>query len=82
VNCAEGRLIKIRLKWLKKKKIWSEVLESKSLDEEIKEEISARKVDRGQLNKRKNPLVDDLENLVVRKERQASEALKMWVNLT
>jgi hypothetical protein len=52
------------------------------LNEEIEEDRSARKMDRGQLNKRKNPLVDALENLVGRKERQAGEALKMWVKLT
>jgi hypothetical protein len=33
------------------------------LDEEIEEDRSSRKVDRGQLKKRKNPLVDSLENL-------------------
>jgi hypothetical protein len=52
------------------------------LDEEIKEEISARKMDRGQLSKWKNPSVDSLENLMGRKERQAGKALKMWVKLT
>jgi hypothetical protein len=69
-------LTEIRSKWLKKKKIWSEVRERKSLDKEIEEDRSARKVDRGQLNKRKNPPVYALENLVGRKERQVGEALK------
>jgi hypothetical protein len=52
------------------------------LDEEIKDDRSARKMDHGQLSKWKNPLVDSLENLVGRKERQVGEALKMWVKLT
>jgi hypothetical protein len=82
VNCAEGRLTEIRSKWLKKQKRWSEVRERKSLDEEIEEDRSARKVDRGQLSKRKNPPIDALENLTGRKERQVGEALKMWVKLT
>jgi hypothetical protein len=49
----EGRLTEIRSKWLKKKKRWSEVRERKSLDEEIEEDRSTRKVDHGQLSKRK-----------------------------
>jgi hypothetical protein len=52
------------------------------LDEEIEEDRSTRKTDHGQLNKQKNPLVDALENLMGRKERQAGEALKTWVKLT
>jgi hypothetical protein len=46
------------------------------LDEEIEEDRSTRKTDRGQLSKRKNPPVDALEHLVGNKERQAGEALK------
>jgi hypothetical protein len=82
MNCAKGRLIEIRSKWLKKKKRWSEVRESKSLDEEIEEDKSTRKMDRGKLSKWKNTPVDALENLVGRKERQAGEALETWVKLT
>jgi hypothetical protein len=52
------------------------------LDEEVKDDRSTRKTDRGQLNKRRKPPVDTLENLAGRKERQAGEALKMWVKLT
>jgi hypothetical protein len=52
------------------------------LDEEIKDDKSARKKDRGQLKKWKNPPLDALEHRVRRKERQASEALKMRVKLT
>jgi hypothetical protein len=52
------------------------------LDEEIEEDRSTRKTDRGQLSKRKNPPVDALENLTGRKERQVGEALKTWVKLT
>ena len=72
----KGRLIEIRSKWLKKQKRWSEVRERKSLDEDIQEDRSTRKMDRGQLSKRKNPLVDSLEHLARKKERHAGEALK------
>jgi hypothetical protein len=75
-------LTEIRSKWLKKKKIWSKVQERRSLDEEIEEDRSTRKMDRGQLSKRKNPLVDDLEHLAGKKERQVGKALKTWVKLT
>jgi hypothetical protein len=58
----------------------------------IKEDRSARNMDRGQLNKqkkdhgqlskiKKSP-VDDLEHLMRKKERQAGEALKTQVKLT
>jgi hypothetical protein len=63
VNCVKGRLTETRLKWLKKQKRWSKVREIKSFDEDIKEDRSTRKADRGQLNKWKNPLVYALENL-------------------
>jgi hypothetical protein len=66
----------------KEKKRWSEVRERKSLDEEIEDDRSARKKDRGQLSKRKNPPLDALEHRARRKERQAGEALKTWVKLT
>jgi hypothetical protein len=52
------------------------------LDEEIRDDKSARKKDRGQISKRKNPPLDALEHHVRRKERQVGEALKMWVKLT
>jgi hypothetical protein len=39
------------------------------LDEEIEDDRSTRKMDRGQLNKQKNPLLDALEHHVRRKER-------------
>jgi hypothetical protein len=52
------------------------------LDEDIEDDRSRRKKDRGQLNKRKNPLLDALEHHARRKERQAGEALKTWVKLT
>jgi hypothetical protein len=61
-------------KWEKEKKRWSEVRKSKPLDEEIKDDISTRKKDRGQLIKQKNPPLDALEHRARRKERQASEA--------
>ena len=52
------------------------------MDEEIEEDRSARKVDCGQLGKRKKPSIYALENLAGRKERQVGEALTMWVKLT
>jgi hypothetical protein len=39
-------------------------------------------MDRGQLNKWKNPSLDALEHRAREKERQAGEALKMRVKLT
>jgi hypothetical protein len=47
------------------------------LDEDIKDDRSTRKKDRGQLNKRKNTPLYSLEHLARRKESQAGEALKM-----
>jgi hypothetical protein len=52
------------------------------LDKKIEDDRSARKMDHGQLNKRKKPLLDALEHRTRRKERQAGEALKTWVKLT
>jgi hypothetical protein len=52
------------------------------LDKKIKDDISSRKTNHGQVIKKKNPPVDTLENLAGRKERQGGEALKMWVKLT
>jgi hypothetical protein len=52
------------------------------LDEEIKDEISTRKIDHGQINKWKNPPLDALDHCARRKERLAGEALKTWVKLT
>jgi hypothetical protein len=39
-------------------------------------DISVRKMDRGKINKRKNPQLDALEHRERRKERQEGEALK------
>jgi hypothetical protein len=47
------------------------------LDKEIEDDRSTRMMDHGQLNKQKNPSLDALEHRERRKERQASEALKM-----
>jgi hypothetical protein len=38
------------------------------LDEKTEENRSTRKIDHGQLNKRKNPPIDDLEHLAGKKE--------------
>jgi hypothetical protein len=51
----EGTLTENGSKWSKKKKRRSEVRESESLNEKIKEDRSTKKMDRGQLNKWKNP---------------------------
>jgi hypothetical protein len=45
-------------KWPKKWKRRSEVRESESLNENINGDRSTKKMDHGQLNKRKNPLTD------------------------
>jgi hypothetical protein len=66
---------------IKETKIWRKFQERRLLDEDIKEDRSARMVDCGKLSKRKNPPVDSLENLAGRKERQVGEALKMRVKL-
>jgi hypothetical protein len=60
----------------------SKVKGSKTLDEDIEDDISVRKMDHGQLSKRKKPLLDSLDHRMRRKERQAGEALKTWVKLT
>jgi hypothetical protein len=52
------------------------------LNEKIEKDISTRNMDRGQLNKWKNPPTDALEHLTGKKERQVGEALKTWVKLT
>jgi len=73
-NCVEGTLTEIGSKWLKKQKRRSEARENKSLDEKIEENRLAKKIDRGQLSKRKNPPIDALEHLAGKMERQAGEA--------
>jgi hypothetical protein len=52
------------------------------LDEEIKDDRSERKKDHGQISKRKNPPLDDLEHHARRKEIQASKSLRMQAKLT
>jgi hypothetical protein len=58
------------------------VRKSKSLDEEIEDDRSTMKMDRGWLRKWKNPSLDALEHRDMDKERQAGEARKEWVKLT
>jgi hypothetical protein len=58
------------------------VQKSKSLDEEIEDDISTRKMDRGKLRKWKNPPLDALEHRTRSKERQAGEVRKKWIKLT
>ena len=52
------------------------------MNEKIEDDISARKIDHGQLNKQKKTSTSDLEHLVGKKERHAGEALKTQVKLT
>jgi hypothetical protein len=52
------------------------------LDEEIEDDKSSRKMDRGQLSNRKKAPLDALEHHVRKKERKAGKALKTWVKLT
>ena len=68
--------------WVEVSKRAEKMERSKPLDEEIEDDRSTRKKDRGQLSKRKNKPLDALEHCVRRKERQAGEALKMRVKLT
>jgi hypothetical protein len=58
MNCGEGTLTENGSKWSKKRKRRSEVRESELLNEKIKEDISTRKMDCGQLSKRKKPPAD------------------------
>jgi hypothetical protein len=52
------------------------------LDEKIKVDRSARKMDRGQLGRWIKPPLDALEHHTRRKERQVGEAWKKWIKLT
>jgi hypothetical protein len=52
------------------------------LEEKIKEDKAAKKMDHGQLKKRKKTPIGTLEHLVEKKEGQAGKALKMWVKWT
>ena len=52
------------------------------MDEKIRDDISERKNDRGQLSKERNPSLDALEHREMKKERHADEAWKKRVKLT
>jgi hypothetical protein len=52
------------------------------LNEKIEKDRSTRKMDHGQLSKRKKTSMVYLEHLMGKKERQVGEALKTWVKLT
>jgi hypothetical protein len=69
-------------KLAKEKKIWSELHKRKPLDDEIEDDKSTRKMDRGQLSKQRKKPLGALEHRARREERQAGEALKRWVKLT
>ena len=81
MNCVEDTLTENGSKWSKKKKIRSDVREN-SLNENIEEYKSTRKMDRGKLSKRKISSTVALEHLAGKKERQVGEALKTWIKLT
>jgi hypothetical protein len=53
MNYVEGTMTDIGLKWPKKWKRRSKVMEKEFLNEKIKEDRSTRKMDHGQLNKQK-----------------------------
>jgi hypothetical protein len=55
--------------WVEVRKIAEKMEQIKPLDEEIEDDRSSRKKDRGQLSKWKNPSLDALEHCVRRKER-------------
>jgi hypothetical protein len=82
MKCVKGTQTKKGSKWLKKHKIRNEVKEIKSLKEKIKEAKVAKRIDRGQVNKRKKMLMGALEHLVENKEEQVGEVLKMRVMWT
>jgi flagellar biosynthesis/type III secretory pathway M-ring protein FliF/YscJ len=82
MKCAEGTQTEEGSKWLKKHKRRSEVKESKSLKEKIKEDKATKKIDHGQVSKRKKTLMGALEHLAEKKEEQVGEVLKMWVMWT
>jgi hypothetical protein len=52
------------------------------LKEKIKEDKEERKMDHGQVSKRKKTLMGALEHLVEKKEEQVDEVLKMRVRWT
>jgi hypothetical protein len=62
VNCAEDMVNDIGSKRAKEKKIRIEVREIKLLNEEIKDDRSARKRDHGQLSKQKKISTDALKH--------------------
>jgi hypothetical protein len=82
VRSVEGTQTEEGSKWVKKQKRRNEVKKSKSLKEKIKEDKASKKIDCGQLNKRKKILMGALEHLAEKKEEQVGEALKMWVMWT
>jgi hypothetical protein len=57
----------------KEQKRRREVKGRNSLDEEIEDDITIRKKDRGQLIKRKNPSLDAMEHRARRKERRLAK---------
>jgi hypothetical protein len=69
MNNMEDTMTVAGLKLENKNKIWSEVKGRKLLDEEIKDDRSVRKTNRGQLSKKKKPSLDALEHRVRWKER-------------
>jgi hypothetical protein len=62
-------LTEIGSKWSKKKKRLSEVRERNPLNKEIEDDRSTRKMDHGQLKKRKKMSTSSLEHLTKKKER-------------
>jgi hypothetical protein len=72
VNYAEDIVTITGSKCEKEKKRQSEVKGSRSLDDEIEDNRSSRKKDRGQLSKWKNPPLDALEQYARRRDQELS----------
>jgi hypothetical protein len=82
MKCVEGTQTEVGSKWLKKHKRRNDVKESNSLKSNIKEDKATRKIDHGNVSKRKKTLIGALDHLMEKKEQQVSEVLKMWVMRT
>jgi hypothetical protein len=76
MNCMESTLTENGSKWSEKRKIRSEVRESEPLNEKIKEDKSTRKMDHGQLIKRKNPPTDAWRTLWERRKDRLAKPSK------
>jgi len=79
MKCEEGTQTKEGSKWLKKHKRSNEVKESRSLKDKIKEDKAVKKIDHGQVSKRKKTPTSALEHLAEKQEERVGESLKTWI---